>query len=151
MSKCIQEHQAKKRKNRERWLERQADERAKEQQEGEGDAEGILFSLIFTEELNEEEEEKKADAIKDKKQLQREKDEEEWAKLEEPGLAYMDDMVGRYIPGWRHYENYESYVLKYNNATIQDYVDDINRQVIRSYLDIERSHSLSIQRLQGLH
>lgn len=32
--------------------------------------------------------------------------------------------ITRYPYGFRHYENYENYQLKFPNATIQEYMDD---------------------------
>jgi len=58
-------------------------------------------------------------------------------KLEEQAKEYWDELVGRYIPGYRHYENYELYSLKYPGRDINDYVDDMNREVtFEEYLDI---------------
>ena len=37
--------------------------------------------------------------------------------------------VGRYPPGWRHYENFEVYARHFKNRTIEDYHLDMNRQV----------------------
>lgn len=33
--------------------------------------------------------------------------------------------LGRYLNGWRHFENFEFYSLKYPKATVEDYKRDI--------------------------
>jgi len=44
-------------------------------------------------------------------------------------LDRIESNIGRYTPGFRFYECYESYRLKYPTATIQDYSDDINSEI----------------------
>lgn len=39
-------------------------------------------------------------------------------------LARAESLIGRYPLGFRHYENYHNYRLKYPDATIQDYQTD---------------------------
>lgn len=37
---------------------------------------------------------------------------------------YMNKAIGRYPPGFRHYENFENYQIINPGATIQDYHDE---------------------------
>jgi hypothetical protein len=57
--------------------------------------------------------------------------------------AYLDRVeksIGRYPIGFRHYENYENYRVKYPDATIHDYQVDMNRQVeYHEYRDINKA------------
>ena len=49
-------------------------------------------------------------------------------KISEESKAFYNDIAGRYVPGFRHYENYESYSLKFPEKNIQDYVNDMHRE-----------------------
>lgn len=35
--------------------------------------------------------------------------------------------LGRYVYGWRHFENFEFYSLKFPKATVEDYKKEMNR------------------------
>ena len=41
----------------------------------------------------------------------------------------VESLIGRYTIGFRHYENYENYRVKYPDRTIEDYIEDINSQM----------------------
>jgi len=54
----------------------------------------------------------------------------------------LEEQIGRYVPGFRHYENYESYEMKFPNRTIDDYYNDIYREVsFEEYLEISKTAS----------
>ena len=44
-------------------------------------------------------------------------------------LDRIESNIGRYTPGFRFYECYESYRLRYPTATIQDYQNDMNSEI----------------------
>lgn len=44
--------------------------------------------------------------------------------------------IGRYPVGFRHYENFENYKIKFPHATIADYTNDSNNLEISFYLTI---------------
>ena len=49
--------------------------------------------------------------------------------------------IGRYTVGFRHYENYNNYVQKFPDATIEDYVDDMNSEIsFDEYLLLSQKH-----------
>jgi predicted house-cleaning noncanonical NTP pyrophosphatase (MazG superfamily) len=52
----------------------------------------------------------------------------------------LDEHIGRYLPGFRYYENYESYCLKHPERTIEDYYEDINREAtLEEYIELHRT------------
>lgn len=54
--------------------------------------------------------------------------------------AVLEDHIGRYLPGFRHYENFESYSLKHPQSTIEDYYDDINREAtLEEYIQCHKT------------
>ena len=51
--------------------------------------------------------------------------------------------IGRYLPGWRHYENFNNYNLMYPGSTIEEYRSEMYRQVeLAEYISITRSATL---------
>jgi hypothetical protein len=42
---------------------------------------------------------------------------------------FMEESQCRYLPGYRHYESYNHYQLKFPNATLDEYHHDMNREV----------------------
>lgn len=60
--------------------------------------------------------------------------------LEREALDYLEEQIGRYVPGYRHYESYQNYVIKYPERSLEDYINDMNREVTcDEYIDIARS------------
>lgn len=87
-------------------------------------------------EIEEEEEEEVAEP---RKRFERPETIEDkvFNEMNEEALDYYDSTIGRYIPGYRHYENYEAYAIKYPERTIAEYAEDMNREVtFEEYLDI---------------
>lgn len=41
----------------------------------------------------------------------------------------VDDKIGRYPEGWRHYETFVTFKAMHKDATMDDYVQEMNRQV----------------------
>jgi len=86
----------------------------------------------------EEYEEYEEDLV-EKEPEKREENEESkmFYQLQREARKYIEDTIGRYIPGYRHYENFENYQIKYPEREIQDYIDDMNREVtFEEYLNI---------------
>lgn len=57
-------------------------------------------------------------------------------------MDYLENEIGRYPIGFRHYENYQNYRLKYPNANIDEYQNEMNRQV--EYHEFKEIHKLHI-------
>jgi hypothetical protein len=36
-------------------------------------------------------------------------------------MQHIESAIGRYVPGFRHYENFANYSLVHKNATIDEY------------------------------
>jgi hypothetical protein len=53
---------------------------------------------------------------------------EEVAKMNDPHRDYHIEIAGRYLPGYRIYENYHAYSAKYPHRTVEDYIHDIRRE-----------------------
>jgi hypothetical protein len=70
------------------------------------------------------------------------KDEKEtlMTQLEREALDYLEEQIGRYVPGYRQYESYQNYAVKYPDRNMSDYINDMNREVTcDEYIDIARS------------
>lgn len=51
--------------------------------------------------------------------------------------------IGRYLPGWRHYENFNNYKLMFPGSTIEEYRSEMYRQVeLAEYISITRAATL---------
>lgn len=65
------------------------------------------------------------------------------AKLGHEGYTkYMERVeagIGRYLPGFRHYENFNNYSFMFPDATIEEYRSEMYRQVeLAEYISITR-------------
>lgn len=49
--------------------------------------------------------------------------------LEREAIDFLEEQIGRYVPGYRHYESYQNYAVKYPERTLVDYINDMNREV----------------------
>ena len=60
--------------------------------------------------------------------------------LEDEGFKVYAEQFTRYVPGFRHYENFDSYSIKHPDATIDEYVNEMNREVtFAEYLEINKT------------
>lgn len=103
--------------------------KAQEEPDGEGDEE-------YDEEMEMEIEEE-GDGRRQRREKPETIEDKVYKEMNQEAEDYFTSYTGRYVPGYRHYENYESYSLKYPERTIQDYVDDVNREcTFEEYFDI---------------
>lgn len=85
----------------------------------EGDA---LVGKEIEEDLDEDEV-SRAPLTRKREEIQQEQDE-----MRGELSNYLNDISCRYLPGFRHYENYEVYSRKFPEKSVQDYIDDMNRE-----------------------
>ena len=69
-----------------------------------------------------------------------------------------ESLIGRYTIGFRHYENYENYRVKYPESSIEEYTADMNSQItfdeyfllcIKNFI-YESNHNPSVYYQYGL-
>lgn len=60
---------------------------------------------------------------------------------------YAHSRIGRYPHGFRHFENYANYSQVKKNATIQEYMEEMNRQCeFNEFVAIRRQHTIEESR-----
>ena len=64
-------------------------------------------------------------------------DQENWEKMHD----YAHSRLGRYPHGFRHFENYANYSQVKKDATIQEYMQEMNRQCeFNEFVAIQRQY-----------
>jgi len=60
-------------------------------------------------------------------------------------MQHIESAIGRYVPGFRHYENFANYSLVHKNATIDEYQQEMNRQCeLTEFIGIKRQWYLEV-------
>ena len=69
--------------------------------------------------------------------------EEEFEKMKKQAKEYMHNASGKYLPGYRHYENYRLYNVKYPDRTIEDYKNEMRREA--TFSDFKAAYSIGMK------
>lgn len=60
-------------------------------------------------------------------------------------MQHIESTIGRYVPGFRHFENFANYSLVHKHATIDEYQTEMNRQCeLTEFIGIKRQWYIEV-------